>query len=202
MPSAPHQGLTTRRVALCAGVMLLIHLSVAAPVLLGGWGATSLAQSKSVVGASVVLAVALVALGTIDWLTFRLPDALTLPLAVAGFVVHWDGGQAEVFSRLLAAFFGFAVLFAAAWGYERARGRAGLGLGDAKLYAAAGAWLGFEGLPSVMVYAAVAALLMLGVAMLRGKPVGMTTRLPFGPFLAIAIWIVWIYGPIGVAQAL
>ena len=202
MPTAQHQGHMTRRVALCAGVMLLIHLIVAAPALLGVSGGSGLSQSKSVVGSSVLLAVALVALGAIDWLTFRLPDALTLPLAVAGLVVHWDAGQAEIMVRLLAAFAGFGLLYAAAWGYERMRGRAGLGLGDAKLYAVAGAWLGFEGLPSVMVYAAVAALLGVAVAMLRGKPVGMTTRLPFGPFLAVAIWIVWIYGPIGVAQAL
>ena len=197
MPPAPHEGHMTHRVALCAGVMLLVHLIVAVPALLGVAGEPGLSQRQSVVGASAVLAVALVALSTVDWLTFRLPDAITLPLAVAGFIVHWDAGQAEVISRLLAAFVGFGLLFAAAWGYERVRGRAGLGLGDAKLYAAAGAWLGFAGLPSVMVYAALAALLGVAVAMLRGNPVGMATRLPFGPFLAIAIWIVWIYGPIG-----
>lgn len=202
MPPAPHEGHMTRRVALCAGVMLIAHLSVAAPAFLGITGDLSLSQSKSVVGASVVLVVALVALSTVDWLTFRLPDAITLPLAVAGVIVHWDAGQAEIISRLLAAFAGFGLLFVAAWGYEAVRGRAGLGLGDAKLYAAAGAWLGFEGLASVMLYAALAALLGVAVAMLRGHPVGMSTRLPFGPFLAIAIWIVWIYGPIGVAQAL
>jgi leader peptidase (prepilin peptidase)/N-methyltransferase len=70
--------------------------------------------------------------------------------------------------------------------------RAGLGLGDAKLFAAAGAWLSLEGLPSVMVWVSCAAL----VAILLRQPVEATTRAPFGPYLAFGFWVVWLYGPI------
>lgn len=88
-------------------------------------------------------------------------------------------------------------------GYEQSelcfppdRRRAELGLGDAKLFAAAGAWLSLEGLPSVMVWASCAALLGVLVAIHLRQPVEATTRVPFGPFLAFGFWVVWLYGPI------
>ena len=79
--------------------------------------------------------------------------------------------------------------------YERLRSRPGLGLGDAKLLAAAGAWLGLEALPSVLLVATGTALFCVGMAVLLGKRITATSRIPFGPFLATAFWIVWLYGP-------
>jgi leader peptidase (prepilin peptidase) / N-methyltransferase len=75
------------------------------------------------------------------------------------------------------------------------RGQAGLGLGDAKLFAAAGAWAGLEGLASVLLYGSLAALVWAGFWAIRGHEVSRTTRLAFGPFLAIGLWWVWLYGP-------
>jgi leader peptidase (prepilin peptidase)/N-methyltransferase len=68
----------------------------------------------------------------------------------------------------------------------------GLGLGDVKLAAAGGAWTGWQDLPNVVLVAAVAALaLALVRAAHRRKRLAGTDRLPFGAFLAPAIWIVW-----------
>ena len=150
----------------------------------------------AVIGVSAPLAVALIALSIIDLRTMRLPDALTLPLIVAGpliaLALGWDGALWRVGSAAA----GFLSLFAVAEGYRAWRGRAGLGLGDAKLFAAAGAWLGLEGLPSVLLWASCTALLGVFVAILLRRQVGAATRVPFGPFLAFGFWMVWLYGPI------
>ena len=78
--------------------------------------------------------------------------------------------------------------------YSRLRGRDGLGLGDAKLFAASGAWLGLEGLPAVLLVACGAAIVALLVDGLAIAGLSATTRIPFGPFLAFGTWIVWLYG--------
>ena len=150
----------------------------------------------AVIAVSVPLAAALITLSIIDLHTMRLPDAITLPLIGSGpllaLALGWDG----VMWRIGSAAAGFLFLVAIAQGYRALRGRPGLGLGDAKLFAAAGAWLGLEGLPSVMVWASCAALLAVLLAIILGRPVEASSRVPFGPFLAFGFWVIWLYGPI------
>jgi leader peptidase (prepilin peptidase)/N-methyltransferase len=64
------------------------------------------------------------------------------------------------------------------------------------LLAAAGAWVGASGLPSVVAGGALGALIAAGGIMLTGVRLGRTSALPFGPFLALATWLVWLVGPI------
>ena len=67
-------------------------------------------------------------------------------------------------------------------------------LGDVKLFAAAGAWVGWQGLPSVLLIGAatgLAAALILG----RARP---DQPVAFGPYLALGLWITWLYGPVNV----
>ena len=74
--------------------------------------------------------------------------------------------------------------------YRRLRGRDGLGGGDAKLIAAAGAWCGLAALPFVVLGSALLGLLAaLGLA-LTGRTMTSTTRIPFGPCIALAFWLV------------
>jgi leader peptidase (prepilin peptidase)/N-methyltransferase len=144
---------------------------------------------------SLVLAWMLFTLAAIDALVFRLPDALTFPLAALGLLFAWYPLH-ELVAHIAGAVVGFAVFALIAWGYEKLRGREGLGLGDAKLAGAAGAWLGWEPLPSVVLIACAAGLLWVGgKAVLRGKA-ALTERIPFGVALAAGIWIVWLYGPL------
>jgi leader peptidase (prepilin peptidase) / N-methyltransferase len=155
------------------------------------------AMSWKLLAISVGLGATLARLSTIDLRTFRLPDVITLPLMAAGpvlaWALGWEGGAAW---RIAAAAAGFLSLYAVAHIYERVRGRAGLGLGDAKLFAAAGAWLGLDGLPTVMLWATGTALAAVIVATLAGHQVGRSTHVPFGPFLALGFWLVWLYGTI------
>lgn len=146
--------------------------------------------------ASAVLGWTLLTLALIDARCFQLPDALTLPLIPLGLVVVGLTDPQKLLGHGLAALaggLGFALL---AWAYERLRGRAGLGLGDAKLLAAGGAWVGLAGLPGVILIAALSALTLALAQAVAGGRLRATTALPFGPHLALGIWLVWLYGPL------
>jgi leader peptidase (prepilin peptidase)/N-methyltransferase len=134
----------------------------------------------------------LLALGWIDARTFRLPDVLTLPLILAGLVEAAWLEPAALPDRALAAATGFAALWLLAIAYRRLRGHDGLGMGDAKLLAAGGAWLGIASLPFVLFAGAALALLYALVLRLRGTALTATSKLPLGPFLTAAIWLAWV----------
>jgi leader peptidase (prepilin peptidase) / N-methyltransferase len=144
--------------------------------------------------ASIALALALAALSAVDLRDYRLPDVLTLPLVAVGVLASWWLGLASPWWAIASAVVGFALLAGVALLYSRVRGREGLGLGDAKLFAASGAWLGLEGLPAVLLVACGAAIVALLLMALRSQPLLATTRIPFGPFLAFGTWLVWVYG--------
>lgn len=136
----------------------------------------------------------LLALAVIDVRTLLLPDRLTLGLLWVGLLANALGywGVVSLPDAVLGAVAGYASLAAVAWGYARLTGREGMGLGDAKLLAALGAWLGWMVLPLIVLLASLLALLVGGLALLRGRA-NRHTALPFGPFLAVSggLAIVW-----------
>jgi leader peptidase (prepilin peptidase)/N-methyltransferase len=138
----------------------------------------------------------LLALAWIDIRRWILPDALTLPLIVAGLLAALATEPDALVERALGAALGYVALWTVAWLYRRLRGREGLGQGDAKLFAAAGAWLGALALPQVILVAAIAALLTAAALRLYGTEIRAHSALPFGPFLALAIWALWLFGPL------
>jgi leader peptidase (prepilin peptidase) / N-methyltransferase len=138
----------------------------------------------------------LLALGWIDLRRWLLPDALTLPLILAGLAEAAWFAPEELIDRALGAVCGYLALRLIAWLYRMARRADGLGRGDAKLLAAAGAWVGASGLPSVVAGAACGGLLVAGVFVLCGRELSRNSALPFGPFLALATWLVWLFGPL------
>jgi leader peptidase (prepilin peptidase)/N-methyltransferase len=144
-----------------------------------------------------VLGWSLLFLASVDVLALRLPDAVTFPLTAAGILVSAFLPEREVAGHLAGAAAGFLFLALVAWLYKRVRGHDGLGLGDAKLLAAAGAWLGWQGLPSVVLLGCgVGFAWVFAQVALKGRE-GLSARIPFGVGLAAAIWIVWLYGPLG-----
>ena len=136
----------------------------------------------------------LLALAWIDVRAMILPDILTLPLLLMGLLVTEVRNPAALTDHALAAALGYSGLCLLAWSYRRFRGQDGLGPGDAKLLGAMGAWLGPGLLPAIVFLAACSGLLFAGVLMLAGKRVTPATALPFGPCLALAGWILWLYG--------
>lgn len=145
---------------------------------------------------ATLLGLLLVALSVVDLQQYRLPDSLNALLLATGLATAAIGGPERLAWSAVAAVAGFAALWLVARGYRHVRGRAGLGLGDAKLLGAGGSHLGIEALPSVLLIAAAAALLTVLVAKFAGRTVTPGDVIAFGPFLAFAIWIVWLVGPI------
>jgi leader peptidase (prepilin peptidase)/N-methyltransferase len=146
--------------------------------------------------ASCALGWTLLTLAAIDQRHFLLPDALTLPLIPAGLAVAWAIDPALLLPHLLGALAGFAAFAAIALAYRRLRGREGLGLGDAKLLAAAGAWLGWQALPGLVLVAALGALAVALARAVTGDRLSATMRVAFGSYLALAFWLVWLLGPL------
>ena len=135
---------------------------------------------------TVLLTLVLGAIAIIDLRQFRIPDALSLPLALCGMLVAWLLPILPWQNHLIGAVAGFALFAVIGEVYFRHTGTEGLGLGDAKLFGAAGAWLGWQALPSVLLIAAVGGLVF---ALLRGRHL----RVAFGPWLALGLWLVWLW---------
>lgn len=165
-----------------------VAVALAGVLVLGNAGAW-------LIGATLVLGWVLLTLSWIDHRHLLLPDVLTLPLIPAGLLVTWTVSPESLPHHLLGAALGYAGLTAVAALYHRARGRAGLGAGDAKLFAAAGAWLSWQALPSVLLIAGTLGL-VLAMAGGAGRRLTADTAVPFGPALAGAFWLVWLLGPV------
>jgi leader peptidase (prepilin peptidase)/N-methyltransferase len=130
----------------------------------------------------------LLAAALVDRRTLLLPDLLTLPLGASGLVAAWAGlAPVSVLASLAGALLGFSATALIGELYRRLRGREGLGLGDAKLLAAAGAWLGPQRLPLVLLIGAASALL---AALATGAHRRPEEPIPFGPWLALGFWSV------------
>jgi leader peptidase (prepilin peptidase) / N-methyltransferase len=136
-----------------------------------------------------VLGWSLLALAWIDWEHMVLPDVLTLPLILAGLGVTLLHDPAAVTDHAAAAAAGYIGFRAIELAYRRLRGRDGLGQGDAKLLAAAGAWVGLLPLPTVIFTAAMCGLVLAAALRIAGRDMHRFAAIPFGPPLCAAIWV-------------
>jgi leader peptidase (prepilin peptidase)/N-methyltransferase len=144
-----------------------------------------------------MLAASMVLIATIDFSHYTIPDVLSVPAFALGLAHAALNGDDAVAVTTAAAALRGVVAALAFWslrvGYRRLRGRDGLGLGDIKLAAVAGAWLSWPVVPLAVDIAAFSALIVYGVRqyVLR-RPWQTSARLPFGTFLGPAIWFGWI----------
>lgn len=158
------------------------------------WAATQ--TSGTVLIVSCVLGWALLTLAVVDWRAFILPDALTVFLLLSGLAAAFAFDRYQMLDHAIGALIGFSTFATIGVVYRVLRGRSGLGLGDAKLMAGAGAWLGWQALPTVILFGAVFGLTSVLIRSIAGHPLRLTDRLPFGAYLAAAAWLVWLYGPL------
>ncbi len=154
---------------------------------------------EGIFGAALALLMA--AIAVIDARSFIIPDRLTLAAFALG-LAHAASADLGTYLEniMLAALrgamlaFAFYLLRAA---YFRLRGRQGIGLGDVKLAAAAGAWLDWTLTPVAIEIAALAALAAYALRqVLTKRPFDRGAKLPFGLFFAPAIWLCWLTGVI------
>lgn len=146
-------------------------------------------------------AAALVTLTCIDWDTTLLPDDITLPLLWAGLcsaALGWIGVALN--DALWGAVAGYVSLWLVYWLFKLATGKEGMGYGDFKLFAALGAWFGWQGLIPIILMASVIGA-VIGIAIkLRGE-LREGGYVPFGPFLALGGGTAMIFGPSSILAA-
>jgi leader peptidase (prepilin peptidase) / N-methyltransferase len=149
--------------------------------------------------AALVLTWFLIALTFIDLDHQLLPDSLTLPLLWLGLLLSLWGPQAgapvpvDVRSSLIGAVAGYVSLWSVYHLFRLLTGKEGMGYGDFKLFAALGAWLGWQMLLATILIAAVVGAVV-GVALIVARRHPRATPIPFGPFLAAAGWLMLMCG--------
>ena len=135
----------------------------------------------------------LIALSGIDLRTQLLPDQLTLPLMWLGLIAASDSLYMPVKPALLGAMVGYVSLWSVWWVFKQLTGKEGMGHGDFKLLAALGAWCGLAGILPIILLSALSGAII-GSIWLAAKGRDRATPIPFGPYLAIAGWIVFMWG--------
>src|SRR5437588_780173 len=171
------------------------------PVMLErSWREQCAQSSGEAASAALTLTWFLIALAFIDIDHQLLPDSLTLPLLWLGLLLSLWGGQAGVSpppvgvrSSLIGAMAGYASLWSVYHLFLLLTGKEGMGYGDFKLFAALGAWLGWQMLlPIILMAAAVGSVVGIALIALRGRE--RSTPIAFGPFLAAAGWLMLMFG--------
>lgn len=138
----------------------------------------------------IVLVTVLVPVALIDLDHRIIPNRVLLPGAVIGLVLVATLERGVLVEHLIAAAAAGGFFLAAALAYPR-----GMGMGDVKLAAVLGLYLGRSVAPAVLVAVLAATVVGLGVIARRGAAVGRKTAIPFGPFLALGAVVGLLAGP-------
>jgi leader peptidase (prepilin peptidase) / N-methyltransferase len=150
-------------------------------------------------GAALALTWALVALSAIDIDHQLLPDNITLPLVWVGLLLSLAptipaiGLPVDARSSIIGAVAGYLSLWSVYQLFKLVTGKEGMGYGDFKLFAALGAWLGWQMLPLIILLSAFTGAVV-GIAMIALRGRDRNIPIPFGPYLAAAGWIALMWG--------
>ena len=145
-------------------------------------------------------AATLVALTLIDWDTTLLPDDMTLPLLWAGLIastLRWT--DVPLPTALWGAIAGYMSLWLVYQAFKLFTGKEGMGYGDFKLFAALGAWFGWQALVPIILMASVIGA-VIGIAMKMRSSLREGGVIPFGPFLALAGLTAMVFGPAAILR--
>ncbi len=146
---------------------------------------------------------ALLALTFIDWDTTLLPDDITLPLLWLGLIVaalRWNT-EVTLISSVWGAVAGYLSLWSVYWLFKLITGKEGMGYGDFKLFAALGAWFGWQALiPMILLASAIGA--MVGIVLKMNSALREGGYVPFGPFLAGAGLVSLFFGAASILRVI
>lgn len=133
----------------------------------------------------------LIPLSVIDLKKKILPDELNYILLWVGLILSLYNVFINVQSSIFGAVFGYLSLWTIYQVFKLLTGKEGMGHGDFKLLAALGAWIGWHYLPMVVLFSSLAGLFLalLWMILQENDP-----EIPFGPALALAGWVVFIWG--------
>ena len=120
-----------------------------------------------------ILTLALIIIFFIDLKHFIIPDVVTFPLMIIGFLKSFDPNLNEIFpnyiNSLIGGCFGYGVIWGIIFFYKKFKNKEGMGLGDAKLLAVVGFWFGLDSIPFVIFLSSVIALLVVLPDLIRKK---------------------------------
>lgn len=160
------------------------------------WGMTGTALAWCGFSAAVLT------LAAIDWDTTLLPDDITLPLLWVGLCAAAVGlSETTLSNALWGAVGGYLSLWLVYWAFKLATGKEGMGYGDFKLFAALGAWFGWQALiPVILMASLIGAVVGIGIKLFSQLREG--GYVPFGPFLALSGITAMIFGPASILAAI
>lgn len=143
--------------------------------------------------AALIFTWSLITLTMIDFDTYLLPDDITLPLLWLGLIANSFGTFTDLSSAVWGAIAGYLALWSVYKLFKLVTGKEGMGYGDFKLLAALGAWMGWQMLPQIILLSSlVGAVIGISMIVIRGRDKNIP--IPFGPYLAIAGWIAFVWG--------
>jgi len=148
--------------------------------------------------AALVFTWYLIAMSLIDFDTQFLPDSMTLPLMWIGLLLNVVPiADAALFADLRSSVIGAAAGYLSLWSinylFMLVRKQQGMGAGDFKLLAAIGAWLGWQMLLPVILFASAVGAAV-GVALILFRNHAPQKPIPFGPYLAGGGWLALLWG--------
>ena len=143
--------------------------------------------------AGLPLVALLLPLVLIDLDHMWLPEPLCRWGVISGLLLSLSGGVSLVADHVIGAALALLVLEGLSGLAERVIGQPALGLGDAKLAAMGGAWLGFQGIAVAMAIAVFSGAVVGSIGRFTGR-LKARQAFPFGPYIALGIWLVWVMG--------
>jgi len=138
----------------------------------------------------MILSIFFIIIFFIDLKHFIIPNELTFPLMVIGFIKSFDPNLNQTIfpnyiNSLIGGISGYLIIWLIIFFYKKVRKKEGMGLGDAKLMAVIGFWFGWISIPFVLFFSSVVALLWVAPALIK-KSKKLTSQIPFGPYIIIA----------------
>ena len=125
----------------------------------------------------------------IDFNFMIIPDRISLPAIAATPLIIFFQPELSWKSGLLGILLGAGLIYAIAWFYYLIRKEEGIGMGDAKLLALIGGWLGYEAIFPVIFCASIFGSIISIITLAASKKLSLKTYIPFGPFLALGALI-------------
>ena len=137
----------------------------------------------------LILSIFFIIIFFIDLKHFIIPNVLTFPLMVIGFLKSFDPNLNQTIfpnyiNSLIGGLFGYSIIWLIIFFYKKVRKKEGMGLGDAKLMAVIGFWFGWISIPFTIFISSVVALILV-IPSLINQSRKMSSEIPFGPYIII-----------------
>ena len=138
----------------------------------------------------LILSIFFIIIFFIDLKHFIIPNVLTFPLMILGFLKSFDPNLNKAIfpnyiNSLIGGIFGYSIIWLIVFVYKKVRKKEGMGLGDAKLMAVIGFWFGWISIPFVIFISSAVALILV-IPSLINKSRAMSSEIPFGPYIISA----------------